>query len=690
MTFQVNLKPTFLSELSSLPADRIPNLMTKVNMLTADPFPDGKSRKKLTGMDGLYRLRVGDLRVFYRIGDGYVSLLGVRWRKENTYRGLGGDDSDARIDREDFGEEELDEALAAGRPKTFTFNPAPDVALLPFELSEDWLSAHNVPGSYFKELQRCKTEDDLLEAVVPESLKDRILDLLFPPSLEVVAKEPDLVVQNTDDLIRYREGDLVGFLLRLDEEQIRLTKWALKGPTMVRGGAGTGKSTVALYRVKEILERGTGNERVLFTTYTNALLRVSEQLLRELLNPQQFERVDISTCDSIVHKIVSSKRRIGSFQQTYEARRQMEDVIDTFELHGSNALVAKVKRHLLLKLGVDYLLEEIEWIIEGRGITTLDEYLEAPRPGRGIGLNKRAREAVWEAFQAFRARMKGQERFPALRSEALGLVQSGSYSNRWDHVFVDEAQDLSPVSLALLAEVSQSPEGLFFAADSKQSLYSRNYTWSSVHPRLQFQGRTAVLKRNYRSTGEIDRAAFSLLEAEEGEEITPSLSMHQGPLPVLLRGVNEETEARWIAQFIRQMTRHLHLKTSAAAVLVPTGKVGEALAQRLSHEDLPARYFKGTELNLSTNEVKVLTLHSAKGLEFPVVVVAGWRPGTYPDPADFENPDLFAERLRNDRRRIYVGLTRAMRGLMLVVPDDCSHAALVDLNPANWHLEVAQ
>lgn len=689
MSFQVNLKPTFLTELTSIPSDRVPNLMSKVNILAADPFPDGKMRKKLTGMDGLYRLRVGDLRVFYRIGDGYVSLLGVRWRREDTYRGLGSD-SDPLLDNEDFGEDDLDNALAAGRPKKFQFQAVQEEELLPVELSRDWLLAHNVPEMHFKALERCRTEDDLLEAPVPADLKARILDMIFPPSIDTVDKEPDLVVQKTEDLIRYREGDLVGFLLRLDEEQMRLTKWALKGPTMVRGGAGTGKSTVALYRVKEILERGDGTERVLFTTYTNALLRVSEELLRELLTPEQLGRVEISTCDSIVHKIVSSKRKIRGFLQTYEARRILQEVLDTIALSGKNKLEAQVKRHLLLKLGVDYLMEEIDWIIEGRGLKTLEEYLSAARPGRSIGLNQRAREAVWEANLVYQERIKAKERFETLRKEALELVQAGEFTKRWDHVFVDEAQDLSPVSLSLLAELSRSAEGLFFAADSKQSLYSRNYTWSSAHPRLQFQGRSAILKRNYRSTGEIDRAAFSVLEAEEGEEVVASTSMHQGPLPVLLKGTNEETEARWIAQFIRQMTRHLHLKSSAAAVLVPTGKVGEALAKRLNYEDLAARYFKGTELNLSTNEVKVLTLHSAKGLEFPVVVVAGWRPGTYPDPNDFENPELFAERLRNDRRRIYVGLTRAMRGLMLVVPDDCSHQALVEIDTANWHLEVAK
>src|SRR5206468_9390645 len=114
----------------------------------------------------------------------------------------------------------------------------------------------------------------------------------------------------------------------------------------------------------------------------------------------------------------------------------------------------------------------------------------------------------------------------------------------------------------------KTPEGLFFAADTKQSIYSRNYNWTSADPRLQFRGRTATLTRNYRSTREIELAAFSVLLPEGGESLQPSSSINEGPLPVLLRGVEPDAEGRWIARFVRQMSRELHLRQNAAAVLV--------------------------------------------------------------------------------------------------------------------------
>ena len=77
---QITIKPTCMREIMAFPADRSASLWEKINFLVTDPFPDGKVKKKLRGADGIYRLRVGDHRVFYRFGEDWVSLLGLRRR----------------------------------------------------------------------------------------------------------------------------------------------------------------------------------------------------------------------------------------------------------------------------------------------------------------------------------------------------------------------------------------------------------------------------------------------------------------------------------------------------------------------------------------------------------------------------------------------------------------------------------
>lgn len=676
-----------MREIATFPSDRAALLWEKIDALVSDPLPDGKVKKKLKAADGVYRMRVTDHRLFYRFGENWISLLGIRRRAEDTYVGMPDETADAPAP--DDNDDNLDALIAASQPKAFQFDATVPEASLPEPITQELLRELGVPVSAVPTLLRCRTEDALLEAPVPPEVLSRIVDRLFPPTIERLDQQPDLVVQSTRDLVRFKEGDLLGFLLRLDEDQLKLTQWALNGPTMVRGGAGTGKSTVALYRVKALLERpgATGAEHVLFTTYTRSLLTVTQQLLEQLLTPDQLRRVEVATCDQIAWRIVSNDRKVGQLESDNDALKRLARLRAT-HTPGGSAFETKLRARALERLSDAWLLEEFEWIIEGRALTSLTEYQAAARPGRGLPLNERARAAVWDLYEAF---IKGaSERYPALRREALKRLAEDAQAVRYDFVVVDEAQDLSPVSLAMMAEVCKTAEGLFFAADNKQSLYSRNYTWSSAHPRLQFRGRTAFLSRNYRSTREIDRAAFSVLMPEEGDEIVASNSVHEGPLPVLVSGLPADKQAEWIARFVRQMARHLHLKASAAAVLVPGAVAGETLAAELRAQGIEARFFAGRDLDLKADVVRVLTLHAAKGLEFPIVVVAGLDSRTWPVPEDFDEPGLFAERARNERRVLYVGLTRAMRGLMLLVPQGCRHPAVVDLDLNHWHVEIAQ
>jgi mRNA-degrading endonuclease RelE of RelBE toxin-antitoxin system len=683
---QLTIKPSCMREIAAFPSDRAALLWDKIDALVSDPLPDGKVKKKLKGADGVYRMRVTDHRVFYRFGEEWISLLGIRRRQEDTYDGAPEEAADAPPLND--GDDNLDALIAAAQPKVFQFKTAAPETPLPEPITQDLLRELAVPVSAVPTLLRCTTEEALLEAPVPPDVLSRVVDRLFPPTIERLDQQPDLVVSSTRDLVRFKEGDLLGFLLRLDEDQLKLTQWALKGPTMVRGGAGTGKSTVALYRVKALLERpgASGAERVLFTTYTRSLLTVTQQLLEQLLTPDQVRRVEVVTCDQVAWRIVGKARKMGTLESDGDALRRLAK-LRARHVSGGSAFESRLRARALARLTDAWLLEEFEWIIGGRGLKSLAEYQAAARPGRGLPLNERARAAVWELYEAFS--VKAGERYPALRREALNLLAKDPLAIRYDYVVVDEAQDLSPVSLALMAEVCKTAEGLFFAADNKQSLYSRNYTWSSAHPRLQFRGRTALLSRNYRSTRQIDRAAFSVLVAEGNDELVASDSVHEGPLPVLVRDITPEKQAEWIARFIRQMARHLHLKASAAAVLVPGAAAGETLASELQAQGLEARFFSGRDLDLKADVVRVLTLHAAKGLEFPIVIVAGLDAGNWPLPEDFDEPDLFAERARHERRVLYVGLTRAMRGLMLLVPQGCRHPAVVELDVNQWHVESA-
>jgi superfamily I DNA/RNA helicase len=84
---------------------------------------------------------------------------------------------------------------------------------------------------------------------------------------------------------------------------------------------------------------------------------------------------------------------------------------------------------------------------------------------------------------------------------------------------------------------------------------------------------------------------------------------------------------------------------------------GETLADFLDHAALSS----DTDKFDPDSRVTLMTLHAAKGLEFPLVFLAGLEEGLFPHSRTFNNP----EELEEERRLCYVGMTRAMDTLIL-------------------------
>jgi superfamily I DNA/RNA helicase len=96
----------------------------------------------------------------------------------------------------------------------------------------------------------------------------------------------------------------------------------------------------------------------------------------------------------------------------------------------------------------------------------------------------------------------------------------------------------------------------------------------------------------------------------------------------------------------------------------------------------------GRDLDLTAQVVKVVTLKSAKGLEFPSVAVAGFE-DPYPYFKTDALPEERVERVTQEKRTLFVGMTRAMRALLLVIPVGTRSDLLTCFDPAYWNLDVA-
>jgi superfamily I DNA/RNA helicase len=281
------------------------------------------------------------------------------------------------------------------------------------------------------------------------------------------------------------------------------------------------------------------------------------------------------------------------------------------------------------------------------------------------------RKAVWSLHERYLKNLEKNERdtWNQLRSRALTAVLDGKVNiPKYDVVIVDEAQDLTPVALRLCVSLCQKPQGFYMTADSGQSIYNRGFSWKRVDDAINVRGKTTILKYNYRSTRQIMEASLQSLKEYGGgdPETTDLIPVLEGPKPRLISCQGIEDQIDKTVQFFKQSAEELRLPMSAGAVLVRSNKAGAEFAQTLSDRGIAAELVKGDTFDLDQKVVKVMTIHSAKGLEFPFVAVARVDAGLMPLIWDVKDQEEKESRLADERRLLSVALSRAMRRLALV------------------------
>ena len=679
-TWAISVTETFVNELLNLPQAVQKKVSKVLKALEIDPISAQGEAKKLKGYaNNVYRVRLGDYRLFYSFGQGWVKLLSIRKRDERTYE----------TELPDFPAPAPPPSDTILTPQPTTDHPQPPpsahqdgsegqsgsvlgglvTTALPIAITEDILQQWQIPATYWPEILAVNNAEDILELSIPDHLLNRIVDNLYPRPIEEIAAQREYVLQRPEDLDRFVEGSLSAFLLKLDPEQEALRDFGKQGPVLVKGGPGTGKSTLALYRVKTLL--GRGYKPILFTTYTKALVAYSEQLLAQLLaQPPAEVGVHVTTVDGLVYQQYVTTYGKPTLAKDYQSQNLVQEALQTVAMPGQNLFSRRAQQQVLERLGTAYLLQEFDTVIEGWGIATLEDYLAHDRRGRGIPLKTSVREAVWATYQGWRKLMAnaGLITFAQMRLRALERVLNLK-DKPYQAVVIDEAQDLSPVSLRFLLALVPSLAGVYLTADASQSLYQRGFSWKQVHQDLRVAGRTLLLKRNYRNTEQIITACTAILqgtEAGDSECLVQEPSPHQGDIPTVQLTDGPDQTAQMIQTFLVDAAKKHRMPIHGGAVLCPSNQMAEDMAQSLSRLGLKTQFFHGNQLDLNAPCIKVLTLHSAKGLEFPFVAVVGLQAGRFPR-LDSNLPDEEIPAVIDEQRRLFfVGCSRAMRALTVI------------------------
>ena len=241
-------------------------------------------------------------------------------------------------------------------------------------------------------------------------------------------------------------------------------------------------------------------------------------------------------------------------------------------------------------------------------------------------------------------------------------------SGQYQAVLIDEGHDFAPEWLRLVVQmVDPTTNSLLVLYDDAQSIYdrtqkSKNFSFKSVG--IQAQGRTTILKINYRNTRQIlqtaSLVAADLLTAEDKDDdgvplLKPVSCGRDGEAPLIVRLPTLREEVAQVAELLASAHREGHAWADMA-ILCRHHSEMDMCAEFLRKRKLPHQLRRNSSsvFDPAHDSIKVMTRHVSKGLEFPVVALVG--AGRMPAEGEDE---------REEARLFYVGATRATQRLVI-------------------------
>ena len=447
----------------------------------------------------------------------------------------------------------------------------------------------------------------------------------------------------------------------LHSSQRRLVERHWNGPVRVLGGAGTGKTVVAMHRARWLSRQLGDGERILFTTFTRNLAADIENNLRMICTPEETRRIEVTNLDRWVQGFLRGKglRFRPVFRRDEEAwEAAIERAPNTPDLPNS------------------FFDDEWTRVIQEAGVGSRDEYLLVPRTGRGVRLNRAMRAALWPVFEEYRAGLaeRNAMELPDCYRAAAALLGQAEAGPPYRCVIVDEAQDFGAPAWRLIRAMAEPrQDDLFIVGDAHQRIYS---TQPVVLGRcgIEIRGRGRKLRLNYRTTEQTRRWAASLLAGHAVEDLDGGAdddravrSIAAGPEPTARHFESREQQATWIVRYLAALTDSGESLRGVCVVARTRGE-RDAVAEELHAADVDVEVLEADAPDETSAGVRLATMHRVKGLEFDRMVVVSVNRSLVPLPAAVQplsGPERAAAET-GERALLYVAATRAKKELAIL------------------------
>ncbi|WP_338603748.1 UvrD-helicase domain-containing protein [Saccharopolyspora sp. SCSIO 74807] len=431
-------------------------------------------------------------------------------------------------------------------------------------------------------------------------------------------------------------GPFQDWRLFLDDVQLGAVRRQYSGPARITGPAGTGKSVLALHRLAYLARRSTGE--LLFTTHLSGLPKLVREQFHALA-PQVAHRVQFRNLHSWARELLAERGR----ETTVDDRAVEAAFTAVWERSGRRGPLANARPSRL------YWKDEIDRVIKGRGLGTLEAYRAAPRRGRGGRLSTGFRAHVWEFYCEYERELceRGIYDHNDVLIRALDELGREPLPRNYSAVVVDEVQDLALVGLRLVHAISGSgPNQLLLVGDGQQQVFAGG--WRLSEAGISLRGRGEVLRRNYRNRAAIVEAASELDAVNRFDDLDggPAVNLRRA-LPVLSGGQVVRWNGTEQHEAVLSALRELD-ETAETALLTRTNAAAQEWVEVLRRNGFPVVRLEDWD-GSPDGGIRVGTLHRAKGSEFRAVFLPDER-----RPISYHRDEL--ETLQ---RQLLVAATRA-------------------------------
>jgi superfamily I DNA/RNA helicase len=465
--------------------------------------------------------------------------------------------------------------------------------------------------------------------------------------------------------------------ITLQGEQKRVLFLPVTDPIQIKGVAGSGKTTVALYRAKHLLDTQSNlfqSAKVAIFTYNKILVKYIAAIRTQVSGGYQKDTDEIKPSQPVGLNVVVTNfhkwayhflklNGINLYNKAISRERQIEilqHAIAKNKQAGSNITNKKP----------EFFIEEISWM-KGKMFKSSNEYYDSQRIGRGSSdrVSKNDKEVIWKIFTEYNSVLKSDDKvdfedFALLCNDLID--KKVGFVTPFTHIVIDEAQDLSKAEImALTRIVSAETKSISIIADAAQRIYKSGFTWSEVGLNVR-GGRTIEFKKNYRNRESIAKAAISLLDKEpdKSDFTIPEPARTGGEKPVVgyFTSWNEQAEyllneITWLgSQGLVNSTVVLH-RSSAGL---------QAIKKFLVDNNIACEELRNAEeIDFDSDSIKLCTLSSIKGLEFENVFILDVNDDVIPYPPGFSDAqDEY--HISTERRLLYTAMTRARERFSLL------------------------